>query len=422
MRTGPVTFAKDGEVNVEAEPAVEEEAAACPEVLQPYDISEETKQLDAALPDSVGFSLFQKFAEVQLLNSHIFHHNGAKNLIQVENVEATDPMVWLARARVAVSPGALVLVPWVASLARLVPEEGNDSDGIVEKSIKRPRHLHGSLPLFAKIRISCKQLGDNVDFAARSPLAGKLSSAAACPSAFWCVLEAGEGDDERVNMKLETGHMSFPATQAKISGTPACRKKKSHQIDIEIPVLVNSRPIKKGQVLIMDRGIKLEVGEHLDGGNTEQQACGRHTYVRTYVLTSRVYVLTSRVYSLQGFTYSLQGFTHFKIADRHLVYVLTSRVYSLQGLDTRSQTYVHTCIRTYVRTYVQNSERIVFSWLVFARCEKIVDRHLVYSLQGFTHFKGWAHGHRSTYLHTYVRTYVHMRQEPATKKARAAEE
>ena len=168
-------------------------------------------------------------------------------------------------------------------MARLVPEEGKDSDGIAEKSIKRPRHLHGGLPLFAKIRTSCKPLDDIVHFAARSPLADKLSSAAACPSAFWCVLEAGEGDEERVNMKLETGHMSFPATQLQISGTPACRKRRSLMIDIEIPVLVNSRPIMQGEALIMKRGIQLEVGEHLDGEKTEQQARGRHTYVKVLV-------------------------------------------------------------------------------------------------------------------------------------------
>ena len=276
MRTRPVTFTQDGEVNVEAEPAVEQEAAACPQVLQPYDISEESKQLSPGLSDNIGFTLFEKFTEAQLLNAHIFHHNVAKTLIQVEIVEATDPMVWLARARAAVAPGALVLVPWVAQLARLVPENGKDSDGIAEKSIKRPRHLHGGLPLFAKIRTSCKPLKDIVHFAARSPLAGKLSSAAACPSAFWCVLEAGKGDEERVNMKLETGQMSFPATQLQISGTPACRKKRSHMIDIEIPVLVNSKPIKKGEVLIMNRGIKLEVSEQPDGDMTDQQACRRH--------------------------------------------------------------------------------------------------------------------------------------------------
>ena len=89
--------------------------------------------------------------------------------------------------------------------------------------------------------------------------------------------------EERVNMKLEIGHMSFPATQLQISGTPACRKRRSHMIDIEIPVLVNSRPIRQGEVLIMQRGIKLEVGEHLDGETTQQQACARQTYVRSYV-------------------------------------------------------------------------------------------------------------------------------------------
>ena len=283
MRSGRVTFAEDGEVNVEAEAVVEQEAAACPEVLQPYDVSEAIKQVDPGPCDPFGFMLFAKFAEAQLLNSHIFHQNGAKGLVQVENSEATDPMVWLARARAAVPPGALVLVPWVASLVRLIPEGSTDSDAIAERSIKRPRHLHGGLPLFAKITITCKTLDDIVHFAARSPLAGKLSSSVACPSAFWCVLEAGEGDEERVNMKLESGHMSFPAMQAQISGTPACRKKKSPMIDIDFPVLVNSRPIMKGEALIMERGLKLEVGEHLDGQKTEQQACCRHMYVCMYV-------------------------------------------------------------------------------------------------------------------------------------------
>ena len=268
MRQAPVRLHDDGEVAHDPPEAAHDLPA--PELVQAYDIVETSKAMDLSLSDTIGFTLFQKYAECQLLNAHIFHSNVAQRLIAVEIVEAAEPMVWLARAKAAVPPGGIVLIPWVASLVRLAPDAVRDSDAITEASIKRPKHFHGGLPLFAKLTIECKTLDDIVHLAARSPLP-TLSTSAACPSAFWCVLEAGEGDDERVNMKMETAHMSFPAVQAEISGKPACRKKKSPMIDLSIPVLINSKPLKEGQALIRERCSQLEIAACPKVNDEEEQ-------------------------------------------------------------------------------------------------------------------------------------------------------
>ena len=104
LRASPVTLNENGDAEAPSAAAsvdgIDAKAmVACPEAMQPYDIEkEQCSAMATEGADKFGFALFQKYAECHLLNGHIFHSNAAQDVIGVEVVENSEPMVWLARA------------------------------------------------------------------------------------------------------------------------------------------------------------------------------------------------------------------------------------------------------------------------------------------------------------------------------------
>ena len=170
----------------------------------------------------MGVQLFIHFEEVQLLSAFIESQAVVAIKIEVQYVEKSEPMIWMARALASVPAEHLVLVPWVSPLVRIVDDKTDK--GIVLDSIKRPKHLLGGLPVVAVVKVACPSLDDEVLFAARSPLSGKqLFSAASSP--FWCVQEAVEGDAALVNMECRMVTVDFTIACFKIDDRPLKRKK-----------------------------------------------------------------------------------------------------------------------------------------------------------------------------------------------------
>ena len=147
---------------------------------------------------------------------------------------------------------SVILVPWIATLLRVVENKDETTDGVLLESIKRPKHLFGGLPLLATMSVACPSSGDTHVLAARSPLAGKFSNECA-PPAFWCVLEAGEGDEERVNMEVRFAEITFSTPTMQVPGVRPKKKLKPLSLVFTYPVLVNSKSLHEDDILVFPR-------------------------------------------------------------------------------------------------------------------------------------------------------------------------
>ena len=89
----------------------------------PYDIG---LDLGTSLPfppiEKFGIKLFVAIAEQQLLASYIDMFGQIHCSITVQFVEASDPMMWRARAMENVPSEGVVLVPWASPLTRIVKD------------------------------------------------------------------------------------------------------------------------------------------------------------------------------------------------------------------------------------------------------------------------------------------------------------
>jgi hypothetical protein len=195
--------------------------------MNPYAVKAEDR---TALPflevGPTGVQLFMHFGEEQLLSAFIESQAVVAAKIQVQYVEKSEPVIWMARALASVPAEHLVLVPWVSPLVRIVDDKTDK--GIVLDSIKRPNHLLGGLPVVAVVKVACPSLDDEVLFAARSPLSGKQSFSEAS-SPFWCVQEAVEGDTALVNMECRMATVDFTTASFKIDDRPL-KRNKNHQV------------------------------------------------------------------------------------------------------------------------------------------------------------------------------------------------
>ncbi len=257
MRSGPVIMSSDGDVEKMVLAACpSESAAACSTEVptqQAYDVNgEKCTNMTFALVEHYGKKLFHTMAEEQLLSAFVQEQGAIMEAIQVQVVQASEPTIWIARALVACPAGSVILVPWVASLLRLVATKEEASDGVLLSSIKRPKHLHGGLPLLATMSISCPSSNDCESLAARSPLAGKAGEHA--PAAFWCVQEAAEGADARANMELMFAEVRFTTSTMKVETAPPKKRAKPLNIVLTFPVLVNSRSLQQDDTLVFPRG------------------------------------------------------------------------------------------------------------------------------------------------------------------------
>ena len=140
-------------------------------------------------------------------------------------------------------------------------EAPEKNSGVSLSSIKRRPHHFCGLPLLATIRVECDELDEALDFVARSPLAGKQELTKA-PPPFWCVLEADKEDGpEQINMEVRIAKMEYDTVRPSIAGMPR-KKQKATGMAIRFPVLVNSKPLKENDVLVMPHGTKFFLNDY----------------------------------------------------------------------------------------------------------------------------------------------------------------
>ena len=180
----------------------------------------------------------------QLVHAHIMHSESVDKL-RVVRAEATEPMVWQARAQEAIAPGALTLVPW-AKAEPVLCENG-------EVPFKRSPALHPAL--LGHMLVTAAAEGDAEDhtYVLRSPLDGKVKADAKAPAPFWCVIRAGDGEDTIANMAYRECRMESPSPTVTVAGGRKNETNKGAKVKIctTFRILTNIRKINIGDVLIV---------------------------------------------------------------------------------------------------------------------------------------------------------------------------
>ena len=225
--------------------------------LKPYDIRKDScTSLSFPLVDDFGIKLFMSMGEEHLLAAYVDCLGPVDKHVKVQYVEASDPMIWMARCVSDAPPESLVLVPWTSPLVRIVEDTKEHPDGLLLESIKRPKHLFAGLPLVATVLVACGDVDESVLLAARSPLSGKQTHSLA-PPAFWCVLEADDGEEERANMVMRYATMEFKSAPISIAERPR-KRRRDPKLQVTFPILVNVKPLKEGDVLVFPRGTNFQ--------------------------------------------------------------------------------------------------------------------------------------------------------------------
>ena len=242
---------------------------------QPYDI-EKDKGTQVPFPsiDEFGIKLFTSMGEEHLLASYLDCNGPCEKHITVQYVEASDPLIWIARAAADVPPDTVMLVPWTSPLVRIVTDTTTDSGGALLQSVTtRPKHLFAGLPLVAMMQVACPDLDESLLLAARSPLSGKHSCKIA-PPAFWCALEAGEKDEGRANMEMRFAKMEFKSASMQVDERPR-KRRRDPKVQVTFPILVNVKPLNEGDALVFPRGTKFQITDGAadqDGSPSVQKA------------------------------------------------------------------------------------------------------------------------------------------------------
>ena len=208
---------------------------------------------------NLGPLFWQRLVAEHLLHAHLMQAESVDK-VQVLKAEATEPMVWQVRARVALAPGTLTLVPW-AKAEPVLCENG-------EADIKRSAALHPTLRGHELVTATAQGDGESYIYAMRSPLDGKVRADAKVAAPFWCVIAAREGEDVDANMAYRECTLEVGSPALTVAGGRKNETNKSAKTKIftKFRVLTNIRKIAAGEVLIVLPEAKAE------GQNTKGEA------------------------------------------------------------------------------------------------------------------------------------------------------
>ena len=225
------------------EESLEELAPPSPDVVVNADeVPDKGMHRFASAPWSVHTeSLWQRLGAMALLQLHI-RNRASCDGVEVVRLDASEPVVWQARALCKFKTDDLMLVPWTeASLLRFA--EGS--------KVSRPKGLYPCLPFMATIVAGAPSLDDTATFLMKSPL-GKMASSAedSAPAPFWATCFAQ--DPSHANM-IETRFVLNMA-QPKFDGfglsARAQNTARLANLEVSVSGLVNTRVIEKGEVLV----------------------------------------------------------------------------------------------------------------------------------------------------------------------------
>lgn len=182
--------------------------------------------------------------------------------VEVCVVEASEPIVFQARALKDFDLNQLVLVPYTE--AELHPIADGDK-------VKRPKSLHPHLPFLVTCTAGAFDLDDTTHFLIKSPLASCRTLPEQAPAPFWAALEAQASTHPNVRattFRMTVGGATFALEQE----PPAKRGRKSDtapSLSVAVPVLVNMKAIQHGSVLVYTELLLLEGSESRSPGKGE---------------------------------------------------------------------------------------------------------------------------------------------------------
>ena len=199
--------------------------------------------LQAPSWDALPGELWARLAQQGLLQMHLKQKLNACQ-VEVSVLEASAPIVFAARPKKAFEVGELVLVPWVST--DLVPfAEGG--------KLKHPKCLHPHLPFTVMMRAGSFTQSDSAAFFLKSPLASASSAPKEAPAPFWaCLQEQHEGD---ANMAATVYRLELGDTKLSFGSNLGPKAKRGrHEVKeslaVVVPILVNTKPVKKGDTLV----------------------------------------------------------------------------------------------------------------------------------------------------------------------------
>ena len=192
--------------------------------------------------ETYGTELWTRIATQLLLQGHMLFKESA-DMVDIAKATACFPEVYQARANTDVKAGGLELYPFVAG--PLIPFKDGESIST------RPERLHPSLP-FACVLVACSDAADDsCRFLVKSPLVtNNRMSSETVPSPFWCVIAAKKGDPV-INMERRDVTIAIPSVDYTVAGQPA-KKAKVGKMALVVTAFVNSKPINKGECLVVE--------------------------------------------------------------------------------------------------------------------------------------------------------------------------
>ena len=219
-----------------------------------YHLAEDGFARVEAVPwGNYGKELWRRFAQQGLLQMHL-KHKASASAVEVSVLEASEPIVFQARALQAMPQGSLVLIPYV-SAELLDFAEGS--------KLKRPRALHPHLPFSVPCQAGVPDMGDVARFLAKSPLASGPAIPASAPAPFWAVLEAQAEED--ANMESTTFELATSLPTFVLNDGAKKRGKKDHPaaMKVIVPAMANIKPLQRCEVLVFRGSLALEEEEEV---------------------------------------------------------------------------------------------------------------------------------------------------------------
>ena len=219
----------------------------CAHVKHPYNLTSDVFELVPRVEDSAMTSGIAERVTDRCLAQLFARHASALNSITVGAAMDTTPVVWQARTgESSFEPGEIVLVPWTQS--RSVSES--------EGASTRPRVVHPHLPHCVKIMVGSDKLAGFDVTEVNSPL---IAASASCARGevdmvpCWAVNEEREAGHANMEERLVTMVLGVPSFVPELGTASAKKTRRALQqapLEVRVPVLVNSKAIAPGSVLV----------------------------------------------------------------------------------------------------------------------------------------------------------------------------
>ena len=84
------------------------------------------------------------------------------------------------------------------------------------------------------------------------------------------MLEAAEKEEaHKINMQVRLATMSYDTVRLSIAGLPPKKRQKPTKMEVTIPILVNSKPLRQDDILVMEHRTVFDLDELEEGDGVE---------------------------------------------------------------------------------------------------------------------------------------------------------